>query len=327
MKAILHTAYGPPDELKISDVDKPVPKDSEVLIQVRATTVTAGDCNIRDRTFITPGFKFIAKLMFGFTTPRINILGTEMAGIVEAVGSKVMRFKAGDEVYGSTGMALGGHAEYVCIKESGAIGFKLKNISFEEAAATFFAAHTAHYFLKDLGGIRASHKVLVIGASGAVGGFAVQMAKYYGAEVHGLCSTPNLEHVKNLGADRVIDYTREDFIKNGEVYDLVFDIPGRSSFKACRGSLAKKGIFLACNMDWCEVFQILWTPLFGGQKVKGGSATERVEDMLLFNRMIEEGRLKVVIDRIYDMEQIVEAFRYVETGHKKGNVVIRMPGV
>ena len=323
MKAIVHTKYGPPDELQLEEVEKPVPKDNEVLIKIHATTVTSSDCNTRNFTFVPKLFLLPARIMFGVFKPKINILGFDLAGEIEAVGKDVKRFKAGDQVFGTPGgMALGAHAEYTCVPEDGVLTIKPANVSWEEAAAIFLGAHTALYYLRDLGNIQAGQKVLIYGASGAIGTYAIQLAKYFGAEVTGVCSTRNLGMVKSLGADKVIDYTQEDFAKSGETYDLIFDAVGKTSFSHCKNSLKQKGIFLPVLLDLPEVVQMIWTSMTGGKKVKGGPATERVEDLNFFKELIEAGKLKPVIDRSYPLEQTAEAFRYVETGRKKGNVVI-----
>ena len=322
MKAIVHTAYGPPDELQLQEVEKPVPKEDEVLIKIYATTVTTTDCNIRNLTFLPKLLRLPMRMQFGFTKPNIKILGIELAGDVEEVGKDVKRFKVGDQVYGTPEPALGAHAEYTCMPEDGVLTSKPANITYEEAASLTLAGHTALYFIRDLGEIKAGQKVLIIGASGAVGTFAVQLAKYYGAEVTGVCSTTNLEMVKSLGADQVIDYTREDFTKNGQTYDVIFDAVNKSSFLRCKSSLKEKGIYLVTMPSLAFLLQTLWASMVGDKKVINGSRLATVEDLLFFNELFEAGKLKVVIDRRYPLEQIAEAFRYVEKGHKKGNVVI-----
>jgi len=323
MKAILHTKFGPPDELQLKEVEKPVPRDSEILIKIHATTVTSTDCNARNFTFVTKVFQLPARLFFfGIFRPRINILGIDLAGEVEAVGKDVKRFKEGDQVFGTPGIAFGAHAEYTCMPEDGVLTIKPANIAWEEAASVFLGAHTALFFLRDKGNIQAGHKTLIYGASGAIGTFAVQLAKYFGAEVTGVCSTTNLEMVKSLGADKVIDYTKEDFTRSGETYDLIFDTVGKTLFSRCKSSLKQKGVFLTALMDLPEIVQIIWTSMTGGKKVKGGVALERVEDLNFLKELMEAGKIKPVIDRCYPLEQTAEAFRYVEEGHKKGNVVI-----
>jgi NADPH:quinone reductase-like Zn-dependent oxidoreductase len=325
MKAILHTKFGPPDELQLKEVEKPAPEDNEILIRVRATTVTSTDCNVRNYTFVPGVFQVPARLfMFGVFKPRINILGIDLAGEVEAVGKDVRRFSAGDPVFGTPGMSFGAHAEYVCVPEDGALTIKPANMAWEEGAAIFLGASTALFYLRDKGNIQAGDRILIYGASGAIGTYAVQLAKYFGAEVTGVCSTTNLEMVKSLGADKVIDYTKEDYAEGGETYDLVLDTVGKTSFSCCKKVLKQKGVFLPVLMDVTELLQIAWTSITGGKRVKGGVAGESVEDLEFFKDLFEAGNLKPVIDRCYPLEQTAEAFRYVEKGHKKGNVVITL---
>ncbi len=322
MKAILHTKYGPPGELQLKEVEKPAPKDNEVLIKIHATTVTSSDCNVRNFTFVPTMFKLPARFMFGVFKPRINILGMDLAGEIEEVGKDVKLFKQGDLVFGGTGNTLGAYAEYKCLPEDAVLTIKPTNTTWVEAAAVFLGAHTALFYLRDMGNIQSGQKILIYGASGAIGTFAVQLAKYYGAEVTGVCSTTNLELVKSLGADKVIDYTVDDFSRNGETYDLIFDAVGKTSFSDCRRSLKQKGIFLPVLLGFSEIVQMIFTSMIGNKKVKGGPAVERVEDLNFFKKLIEAGKLRPVIDKQYQLEQIAEAFRYVEKGHKKGNVVI-----
>jgi NADPH:quinone reductase-like Zn-dependent oxidoreductase len=322
VKAILHTAYGPPDELQYKDVAKPTPKDDEVLIKIHATTVTTTDCNLRNMTFLPPLLRIPMRLQFGLLKPKPTILGVELAGEIEAIGKDVTRFKIGDQVFGTPEPALGAHAEYICIPENGVLAMKPANMTCEEAATVTLAGHTALYFIRDQGKIQAGQKVLIVGASGAVGAFAVQLAKYYGAEVTGVCSTVNLEMVKSLGADQVIDYTKEDFTKNGKTYDVIFDAVHKSSFLRCKSSLKENGIYLVTMPSLTYLLQMLWASVAGDKKIKNGSRLATVEDLLFFNELIEAGKLKAVIDRCYPLEQTAEAFRYVEKGHKKGNVVI-----
>jgi NADPH:quinone reductase-like Zn-dependent oxidoreductase len=322
MKAIVHTAYGPPDELQLQEVEKPTPKDDEVLIRIHATTVTTTDCNVRNLTFLPKLLRLPIRMQFGFLKPKIKILGVDLAGEIEAVGKDVTRFKIGDQVYGTPEPALGAHAEYICIPENGVLASKPANMTYEEAASVTLAGHTALYFIRDQGKIQAGQKVLIIGASGAIGTLAVQLAKYYGAEVTGVCSTTNLELVKSLGADQVIDYTKEDFTKSNETYDVIFDAVHKSSFLRCKSSLKEKGIYLVTMPSLTFLLQMLWTSIIGDKKVKNGARHATVEDLLFFNELIETGKLKTVIDRRYPLEQTAEAFKYVEKGHKKGNVVI-----
>jgi NADPH:quinone reductase-like Zn-dependent oxidoreductase len=323
MKAILHTKYGPADELQLKEVKKPIPKPNEVLIKIHATTVTSSDCNVRNFTFVPTMFKLPAGLfMFGVFKPRINILGFDLAGEIEEVGSDVTKFNIGDHVFGTPGTTFGAHAQYTCMPDEGVLTIKPENVSWEQAASVFLAGHTALYFLRDLGNIQAGQKVLINGASGGIGTFAVQLAKYYGAEVTGVCSTTNLEMVKSLGSDYVIDYTQEDFTKNGIVYDYIFDVVGAISFSSCKNSLKPDGVYLVCLMKFPDLVSMIWASIRGGRKIKGGPAPERIEDLIFLKELLENGKLKSIIDRYYPLEQTVEAFKYVEKGHKKGNVVI-----
>jgi NADPH:quinone reductase-like Zn-dependent oxidoreductase len=323
MKAMLHTKYGPPDELQLKEVEKPVPKEDEVLIKIHATTVTSSDCNIRNLTFAPKWSRLPMRLfVFGVFKPRINRLGIDLAGEIEAVGKFVKRFKKGDQVFGRPDPAFGAHAEYICIPENGVLMIKPANMTWEEAASIPLAGNTALYFIRDLGNIQAGQKVLINGASGGIGTFAVQLAKYYGAEVTGVCSTTNLEMVKSLEADKVIDYTKEDFTKSGETYDVIFDAVGKSSFSRCKNSLKQKGLYLTTLPTMAIILQTVWTSMIGGKKVKFGDALGKVENLIFLKELTEAGKLKAVIDRRYPLEQTAEAFRYVEKGHKKGNVVI-----
>jgi len=323
MKAILHTQYGPPDLLQFKEVDKPAPKDNEVLIKIYAATVSTGDCNVRNFTFVTKSMRPIAKLMFGIGKPwKERVLGTELAGEVESVGKDVKKFKAGDRVVASTGMAGGGHAQYACLPEKGAIVIKPDSLSWEEAVAIPFGANTALYFLRDLGKIQAGQELLIIGASESIGSAGVQLAKHFGATVTAVCSGANMEMVKSLGADKVIDYTKENFTKNGKTYDLILDIVGATTFDCCKKSLKPRGVFLQNIMGLADLVRVLWTSITGRKKIKGGVAMENLERMNFTVELATAGKLKAVIDRSYPLERIAEAFKYVEQGHKKGNVVI-----
>jgi NADPH:quinone reductase-like Zn-dependent oxidoreductase len=295
-------------------VEKPSPKDNEVLIKIVATTVVKEDPDMR----ASPGFN-------GFLKPRHPILGQELAGEVEAIGSAVTRFRPGDQVFGMG--SFGAYAEYKCMPEDGALAIKPLNMTYEEAASVPNGALTALPFLRDKANIRSGQTALVFGASGSVGAAAVQLAKYYGAKVTGVCSTMNLEWVKSLGADQVIDYTREDFTENGKTYDIIFDTVGKHSFSECKGTLTDKGIYLATVPSPVIMLQALWTAKSGSKKVKFLAAglrpaREKIKDLVFLTKLIEAGKIKPVIDKRYPLEQTAEAHRYVETGHKRGNVVI-----
>jgi NADPH:quinone reductase-like Zn-dependent oxidoreductase len=322
MKAIVHTKYGPPDELQLKEVEKPVPKDNEVLIKIQATTVTTSDCNARNFTFVPESFMFFARIMFGFKKPKLNILGIDLTGEIEAVGKEVKLFKKGDQVFGSPGTKMGCHTEYSCVPEDGALAIKPADMRWEEAAAISLAGNTALFFIRDLAKIQAGQKILIHGASGAIGTFAVQLAKYYGAEVTGVCSAANAEMVKSLGADKVIDYTKEDFSKSDDRYDFVFDVVGKTTFSECKDLLKQKGIYLENMLELRDILTMMWTSIIGGKKIMGGVSKESTENLKFLLELIESGKLKPVIDRSFPLEKTAEAFRYVEKGHKKGNVVI-----
>lgn len=322
MKAIVHTKYGPPDELQILEVGKPVPGNNEVLIKIHATIVTTTDCNARNFTFVPKSFLLFARIMFGFKKPRIKILGIDLAGEIEAIGKDVKLFKAGDHVFGSPGTKFGGHAEYVCVSENGALAIKPADFSWEKAAAISLAGNTALFYIRDLAKIKPGQTILIHGASGAIGTYAVQLAKYYGAEVTGVCSATNAALVKSLGAEKVIDYTKDDYTKSDEKYDFVFNVIGKTTFSQCKGILKPKGIYLNNMMEVNDFLKVLWTSIVGGKKIKGGVSTERAENLNFFIELIESGKLIPVIDRVYPLERTAEAFQYVEQGHKKGNVII-----
>ena len=320
MKAIVCTKYGPPEVLQLQEVEKPVPKDNEVLIKVHAATATTA--GLQGRT----GKPFFARLVTGLTKPKKNILGIELAGEIEAVGVDVKLFKEGDQVFGMTGVALGAYAEFKCMPEDGALLIKPANRTYEQSVAVVEGGLTALNFLRNKANIHSGQKVLINGASGSVGTASIQVAKYFGADVTGVCSTTNLELVKSLGADMVIDYTKEDFTKNGQTYDIIFDTVGKSSFSRCKGSLKQKGIYLD-SAGVATLLPMLWTSMFGSKKAVISAtylrpASEITKDLIFLKELIETGKIKSVIDRRYPLEQMAEAHRYVEKGRKKGNVVI-----
>jgi NADPH:quinone reductase-like Zn-dependent oxidoreductase len=310
MKAIVCTEYGPPDVLQLREVDKPVPRDNEVLLKVYAASVTVSDCLVRSGN-VNVLLWIPMRLFVGFRRPRNPVLGLELAGEIEATGKDVKRFKKGDQIFAFTGRRFGAHAEYTCLPEDGVrmpqdsiMALKPSNVTYEEAAAAPSRGTLALYFLKK-GNIQKGQKVLIYGASGGVGSFAVQLAKYFGAEVTGVCSTANLELVRSIGADEVIDYTKEDLLKRGQLYDVVFDAVGKRKSSTLK-SLLKKA--LTANGRYLSVDDE--TPKI------------TVEDLILLKDLVEAGKIRPIIDRCYPLEGIVEAHRYVEEGHKKGNVVI-----
>jgi len=320
MKAIVCTRYGPPDVLQLKEVSIPIPKENEVLIRIFATTVTSGD--VVDRSGKVSAWAWLpTRLVFGFRKPRRTIPGADLSGEIEAVGKNVKLFKEGDQIFGSAGWGSGAYAEYKCLPEDGVLAIKPINMTFEQAATLPYGGLTALHFLRK-GNIQSGSKVLINGASGSIGTFAVQLAKYYGAEVTGVCSSTNLELVKSLGAEKVIDYTKEDFTKNAESYDVVFDTVRKSSFSRCKRSLNENGIYLTTDMGLALFLQMFWTSLMGSKKVVSGIASNRTEDLNFLIGIIEAGKLKSVIDRSYPLERMAEAHRYVDKGHKQGNVVI-----
>ena len=321
MKAIVCTKYGSPDVLELKEVEKPTPKENEVLIRVYAASATAADCMMRQ------GTPFYGRIFLGLMKPKNPITGTGFAGIIEAIGKEVKLFKAGDSVFGETGIGFSTNAEYVCLPEDGVLATLPHNMTYEEAAPLCDGALTSWSFLKDIGKIQSGQSILINGASGSLGSAAVQIAKYFGAEVTGVCSTTNLEMVKSLGADKVIDYTKEDFTKTGQSYDIIFDTVGKSSFSRCQDSLRENGVYLSPVLSLPLLFQMIWTSKIGNKKAKFSATGLRPfsELRVLLNELkecIEAGKIKSIVDRSYPLKQTAEAHRYIETGHKKGNVVI-----
>jgi len=325
MKAIVWTKYGPPDVLQLKEVEKPTPKDNEVLIRIVATTVTAGDCELRSLKF--PIFlKLVMRLWRGLIKPKeTSILGTELAGEVEAVGKDVKLFNEGDQVFGSAGVNFGANAEYICLPEKpgemeGGVAIKPVNMTYEEAAAVPFGGRDALHFLRK-GNIHSGQKILINGAGGSIGTFAIQLAKYFGAEVTAVDSTAKLDMLRSIGADQVIDYTQEDFTEKGEIYDVIFDVVGKISFSRSDKSLKQNGTYLLANPG-SQMVRGLWTSMTRSKKVIMEAASGTIEDLVFLRELIEAGKIKSVIDRTYPLAQIAEAHSYVETGQKKGNVVI-----
>jgi len=320
MKAIVYERYGSPDVLQLKEVAKPTPKDNEVLIKVHAATVTAGDCEIRSLKFPI-WLRLLMRIMFGLRKPRKKILGQELAGEIESAGKDVKLFRKGDQVFAATEMRFGAYAEYICLPSTYAMAIKPANMTYEEAAAVPTGGLNALHFLRK-GNIQSGQKVLINGAGGSIGTFAAQLAKSFGAEVTGVDSTRKLDMLRSIGADQVIDYTEEDFTKSGETYDVIFDIVGKSPFSRSIRSLKKKGFYLLANLRLSQIVRGLWTSMTSSKKVITELASYRTEDLIFLKELIEAGKIKAVIDRRYPLEQIAEAHRYVEKGHKKGNVVI-----
>jgi NADPH:quinone reductase-like Zn-dependent oxidoreductase len=323
MKAVFYHQYGSPEVLRIKEVEKPSPGDREVLIRIHATTVTAVDSIFRK------GSSFFARMATGILRPKIPVLGTELAGMVEATGKDVRSFQVGDPVFGDSSSRNGAHAAYICLSEDEPLVNKPDQLTFDEAAAVPYGALTALPFLRDHGKITPGKKILILGASGSVGTSAVQLAKYYGAEVTGVCSSANLELVRSLGADHVIDYRQEDFTESGKTWDIVFDTVGKSSYSRCKRSLSRRGVFMTTFLSMPILLQMVWTSKFGNKKAIIAFTGlrppgERKKDLVIIKELLEKGILKPVIDRKYPLDQIADAYRYVDLGHKKGNVVIKI---
>ena len=324
MKAVVNTKYGPPEVLQLIEVEKPTPKDNEVLIKIYATTVTAGDCEMRSLK-LPLGYQLMLRLGFGIRGPRNIKTGSEVTGEIEAVGKDVKQFRVGDQVYGSTGMVFGANAEYICLPEKpgemeGGVAIKPANMSYEEAATVPFGGRDALHFLRK-GDIQSGQKILINGAGGSIGTFGIQLAKHYGAEVTAVDSTAKLDMLRSIGADHVVDYTQEDFTKNGEVYDVIFDVIGKVSFSRSAESIKQNGTYLLANPS-SQMVQGLWVRMTSDRNVIMETSSGTIADLIFLRGLIEEGKLTTVIDRSYPLEQIVEAHRYVEKGGKLGNVVI-----
>jgi len=315
MKAIELSKYGAPEFLQMNEVEKPSPKDNEILIKIHASSVSSGDARMRRAD------PFIIRLIFGFKRPRKPILGVVVAGEIEAIGTSVSKYKIGDQVFGSSGMNFGAHAQYVAVPKDAVLALKPSNMTYEEAASIPFGATASMHFLR-IANIQQGQKVLIYGASGALGSMAVQLANNFGAEITAVCSTANVEMMKSLGADHVIDYTKEDFTKNGKKYDVVFDTVGKCSIRKALKSLNDNGQLLLASAGIGTMIGGSIRSMFINKKIVSGVIKETVKDMNFFKQLIEKGSLKAVIDRTYPLEQIAEAHAYVDKGHKKGNVII-----
>jgi len=317
MKAIVYNKYGPPEVLQLEEVEKPIPKENEVLIKMHSTTVNRTDCGFRK-----PEYLFV-RLVSGIFKPKRKVLGSELAGEIEEIGGSVKRFSVGDQVFGLSTYKFGTHAEYICLPENGSIAIKPNNITYNEAAAICDGAFLALNYIRKID-FKKSPKILINGASGSIGSAAVQLASYFGAEITAVCETKNFNLVKSLGAIDAIDYTKEDFTKNGQLYDNVLDAVGKSSFFKCKKILKPGGVYFSTELGymWQNIFLTMLTPIMSSKKVKFPIPKDRKEDILFFKELIEKGKYKAVIDRVYPLEKIVEATKYVETGQKTGNVVI-----
>jgi NADPH:quinone reductase-like Zn-dependent oxidoreductase len=322
MKAVVHDRYGPPDVLRLDEIDRPVPRDEEVLVKVHATTVNRTDCSFRGAR------PFFIRFFSGLVRPRRRILGSEFAGEVEAVGTTVTQFKPGDHVFGVNADDLGAHAEFICMREDAPLAHKPPGMTFEEAAADCDGAILGLTLLRGAG-VQKGHQILVYGASGSIGTATVQLAKHLEAEVTAVCNTKNVETVRSLGADEVVDYTQEDFTKNGRTYDAILDAVGKHSYRKCKGSLKAGGTYATTDLGylWQNPFLVLWTSRIGDKRVLIPIPRYTKQDVLLLKELIEAGSYKAVIDRSYPLEQVIEATRYVETEQKTGNVVLTLSGV
>lgn len=321
MKAIVSIGYGGPEILQLQEVNKPIPKEKEVLVKIKASSITTAE------TMMRTGYPLIGRLFMGLTKPKNSISGTGFAGVIEAIGKNVKQFNLGDKVFGESLDTFGTYAEYICIEEEGIIDLMPENITYEEAAVAGDGPITSLNFLRNLGKIEAYDSVLIIGASGSLGTAAVQLAKNFGAKVTGVCSTKNIELVKSLGADEVIDYKKEDFLQNGLTYDIIYDTVGKSSFSKCKNSLTEKGIYMSPVLNFGLLFQMLFTSMFITKKAKF-SATGMLQHKTIrkylqqIGLLMKVGKIKSIISRRFSLQQIPEAHRYIEEGHKRGNFVV-----
>ena len=323
MKAIICTDYGSPDVLQLKEVDKPVPSDNEVLIKIHATEATVGDCEIR-RFQVPILFWLTLRLVIGLRKPhRKPILGMYLSGEIESVGEKVNKFIVGDKVFGSSGFVFGAYAEYVCIPETAALAIKPDKMTYQEAAATPIGGLNALHFLRKAN-IQSEQRILINGAGGSIGCYAVQLAKSFGAQVTGVDKSSKLDVLRSIGADHVIDYTQQNFTQNGETYDVIFDVIGTSPYSDCLKSLSANGCYILASPSLPTMLRGLWTSITGSKKVIFEFAEENSQDLITLKQLIDKGSVKSVIDRIFPLEQLAEAHRYIETGQKKGSVVITM---
>ena len=320
MKAVRYQKYGSPDVLQLVEIAKSIPSKNEVLVKIKTTSVTNADCYMRRADTL------FSRLVLGLFKPqkRYQILGTEFSGIIEEIGIEVTDWKIGDEIIGFRGFGTGCYAEYKCISYKASLALKPVNVSFEEAVSFVDGATTALFFLKEKAKIKQGKKVLINGASGSIGTFAVQLAKYFGAEVTGVCSSKNITLVISLGADKVIDYTQDDFTQSKESYDIIFDAVSKSSFGKCKNVLSKNGVYIDTMFSLSNVLQSIWTGLFCKKKVIFAMSVDKREALNFIKGLVEKNNLVTIIDRMYNLEQIIDAHKYVETGHKKGNIVIKI---
>ena len=330
IKAIIYTEYGPPEVLHVKELETPTPKENEIRVRVHATAINFGDLIARKFNEITPRkfsmpflFWVPTKLTFGLKRPKKNILGSEFSGTVEKTGKNVKSFKEGDEVFGYRGINMGANVEYLVVHEKSLVSLKPVNMSLDEACSIPYGGLTALNLLRKVN-VQKGQKVLINGASGGIGAFAVQLAKHYGAEVTGVCSTPRVDFVRSLGADKVIDYSKENFTTNGEKYDLIVDITRKTSYSKCKNSLTSNGRYLLASFKMRQLGQMIWTSMFSNKKVVCALSSENIEDLKFIKELVEKGKIKMFVDKRFPMNQAAEAHRYIEEGNKKGNVIITM---
>jgi NADPH:quinone reductase-like Zn-dependent oxidoreductase len=323
MKAVTVTKYGPPEVLKLTEIEKPIPKENEILVKIHATSVSMGDCEMRSLN-MPFALKLLIRIFIGFRKPRKTmILGQEIAGIIESVGENVTNFKPGEEVFGQTGFSMGGYAEYIIFSKEALLSIKPVSMTYEEAAVLPVGGFNSLHFLRQAN-IKTGQKVLINGAGGSIGTIAVQLAKYYGAKVTAVDSTEKLEMLRSIGADHVVDYRTEDFSTNKTLYDVIFDVVGKASYSGCVQSLKENGFFLVANPSFKHHFCKRWTKKIHNKTVIAETVEETTKDLIFLSKLVENGEIKPIIDRSYSLEQSIDAHHYVETGTKKGNVVIKV---